>query len=208
MIKWISMCFLLAGIISCGKAPQDKSDILPPDASGKIYTSKRVPANMVDYIFTQMADTSSDLKNLMDKDEELIRDRAKWGDMISDYNKYEETYLTSALSLIQGHEFSDTVLRNQIYEGLNRMKQRQLGRTSWISESNNEVAKLEKSKQDKLIALKVLLTMPVLEEYLITHMPDSMVISKLKTDYLEQTRKIEIRTPQGVDTTSPALAPH
>ena len=144
----------------------------------------------------------------MDKDEELIRDRAKWGDMISDYNKYEETYLKSAFSLIQGHEFSDSILRNQIYEGLNRMKQRQLDRTSWISDSNNEVAKLEKSKQDKLIALKVLLTMPVLEEYLITHMPDSMVISKLKSDYLEQTRKIEIRTPQGVDTTSPALAPH
>jgi len=208
MIKWISIFLLLTGIVSCGKAPQDKTDILPPDATSKIYTSKRVPANMVAYIFSQMADTSSDLKDLLDKDEQLIRDRAKWGDMISDYNKYEETYLKSAFTLLQGHEFSDTVLRNQIYEGLQRMKQRQLGRTAWISDSNNDVAKLEKSKQDKLIALKVLLTMPVLEDYLITHMPDSSVISKLKNDYIEQTRSIETRTPQGVDTTLPVPAPY
>lgn len=191
---------LVVIIWGCGKAPQDKTDILPPDGSGKIYSSRKVPANMVDYIFSQMADTSADLKSLIDKDEQLFRDRAKWEEIIADYSKYEETYMKSAIELMQGHSFVDTVLRDQIYSGLERLKERHGERIQWIASNNAQVASLVQMKEDQWIALKVLLTMPVLEDYLTSHMPDSTAVNSLKNGYGDQIQFIRRKVPLSTDT--------
>lgn len=156
---------------------------------------------MVDYIFSQMADTSAELKSLIDKDDQLFRDRAKWEEIIADYGKYEETYMKSAIELMQGHSFADTVLRDQIYSGLERLKERHGKRTQWISDNNALVASLAQLKEDQWIALKVLLTMPVLEDYLTSHMPDSSRVNALKNGYGDQIQFIRRKLPLTTDTT-------
>lgn len=193
LLTYIAFFLLQLFLLSCGKAPQDKRDILPPDPESKVFTSKRVPANMVDYIFYQMSDTSALLKAILDNDEKLSKDLSNWEEMLADYNKYEETYLKSAFSLLEGHQFADTLLRDQIIEGLQRMKQRQTDRITWIGKENKEAAGLQKSKQDRLVALKILCTMPVLETYLTDHMPDSSAILSLKEGYRKQMTEIELQ---------------
>lgn len=170
-MKYVLIFLILCLGAGCIPAPKDKKDILPPPETS--YGSKRAYSNMVEYMFMQMMDTSEKLREIVELQSELGKDQEKIDELWMDYQQYEDTYVKSAMRLLNGDSSMDSSLKAHLLQDLDAFKERQSARLSILNSIRDKANTESVFLSQQMNALKIWATLPLLEKYLIETMPDT-----------------------------------
>ncbi len=156
--------------------------------SGSII-SKRAPDDPVNTIYTNLVDKSADLKNLDERISGLQDERMDSTEMLTEYIHPNEQYYTSAERHIQS--ISDTVLRTAILRIMNESKDRFDASMKSTKNLLNSIDSTIKQIDNQRELLKVLMTIPVIQEYQRLNTPSSKSSKDLEAELNILKRKFD-----------------
>lgn len=161
---FFAVLFLLSLLVSCVQkrdSSEHPSDVLAGTESK--FSSYRYDQDLVDELFEELKKESEELKAL-EKDLEALDE--KWSskkDPIADYLSKSQSYYSSAESKLGS--IQDTVLREKIQVKVERSNTAFALSIAEIEQLRNQISLNRKKLDDLYMALKIVLTLPVIEKF-------------------------------------------
>lgn len=185
-------------LMSCGdnKAASPKAEIPEiPEAmqEGKIDKIKysRGEKNYVEELFNELLENNQELKQL---NEEIVNMGTKSNDLVSELNVYKhksESYYNSAHSLAS--QISDSALSKRISAIIDASGKKYNTANAELEALVKVMSTNTSSINDNLLAIKVVLTLPMLEKYQTGKRPESKAFKNLieqQEDLLKREEKL------------------
>jgi hypothetical protein len=179
-------------LCSCSRKQSNKKTDTPVSLQNKksySLVSKRGPGDLVENLYSELVSETPALKELEEQIDDLD-DRKD--DSLSDYKKFtnkNENYYTSA-----GHHFeaiNDSILKEKIKAVINTSKNNYNNSTAGLKTLIDQLNDKENSLKDYHLILKLIKTLPLIEEFQKDHLPSKKPINAVIDDYSQLIQKTE-----------------
>jgi len=173
-------------------AKNDPDNLLPPVVEESSYSSfYNGRQNMVDHVYFNVVDTNVNLAQLH-KQIDLVEDKyEKWMITFNEYQKYAEKYTIDANRMIQDQQFSDTLVRQSAMELIANFDEMHKKRTSQLIQNKLRLDRLNQLMKDKIIVLKLAVTLPIINKFLDSNLPKSIGTQEIIIEYESLLKQVE-----------------
>jgi hypothetical protein len=207
MKKHIILATLIFSLFaSCNTRSTDQDEVTPnvPDALEKSNsfpsTMKRGREDIVETLYAEVIRNAADLQRLQERLNNLSD---QVNDSTATYLKFagiNDDYYTTAAAYV--HQIKDTSLKQQIQTLVNESKQRYTSKASMHASLMKDIERKQNKIYDLHRSLKVLLTIPLIQEYQDKSKPSTMPLEglvielqKLETE-MKQLQKKAVANPE------------
>mgnify|MGYP000856582313 CR=1 FL=1 len=150
--------------------------------------------DLIEELYQELVEKSTDLKKLEESTETENSLSSEQKNIFEKYNQKSNSYYASAEYKTQ--TISDSILKKQLLAIIALSKETYTSRTKELNSLVEMISKNEKTLNDKHIALKILLTLPVIEKYQKANLPDKASLKKVLNDQEKLIKKIDSVTPK------------
>lgn len=187
--------FILILLTSCGDR-QTNNDTSAQQETPKALQDNKISMDsyrgssidLVESLYQELVEKNPALQKL---EEELEAFRSKTGDLDEKYSKYNSkssSYYSSAKQKLAG--ISDSLLRMKVDALLTNSSKKYATKTAEINALLAQISKNGSIIHDYHVALKIILTLPIIEKYQDNHQPNQKVFEDLvkkQNDFILQT---------------------
>ena len=149
--------------------------------------------DLIEELYQELVEKSTDLKKLEESTETENSLSSEQKNIFEKYNQKSNSYYASTEYKTQ--TISDSILKKQLLAIIASSKETYTSRTKELNSLVEMISKNEKTLNDKHIALKILLTLPVIEKYQKANLPDKASLKKVLNDQEKLIKKIDSLTP-------------
>jgi len=197
-----ALLFAVLFLSSCHSDPADNKEqeknvpnALRDNKSSVALISKRGPENMVDDIYSDMLEKMPDLHKLEE-------DISNYNEAQTDSLRKFESYKDKSLSYYDAakehlNRIKDSTLKREMAQVVANSNARYTDKVALINKIIKAINNKESTLNDYHIALKLMVTLPVIEQYQTDMVPDKKILDTLlikKQGLIDRTRKL---TPKG-----------
>jgi len=182
--------------IGCGKKSNDTDKGTPKALQNDVSEIKSYRSssnNLVEELYKELVEKSSELKALEDSIQSIGSQMDNAEATYSKFDSKSKDYYRSANSYAEG--ISDSLLKNKIQGIISSSNSRYTGRKSEMSSLQDAVSRNNASIDDYHAALKIVLTLPIIEKYQKDNMINSQEFKVLVNKQLELINSINKTTP-------------
>jgi hypothetical protein len=195
MMKIVKISFLLlftSFFIGCDNKSNSAKDLLPPAIEESSYSSfSKGRQNMVDHVYFNVVDTNASLAQLHKKMKVVEEKYEKWMVAFNEYQQYAEQYAADANRMIQDQQFIDTTVKQKAKAMLANFDEIHKKRTLQLIESMQRLDELNQLLKDKIIVLKLAVTLPSINKYLDSNLPKNMGTQEIIIEYESLLKQVE-----------------
>ena len=192
-LTFLKSCILMVSIFACGNA-QTENEINKSETPSALKGSRIESGSygsrqndLIEELYDDLMEESEDLKNLDDGITDQFRNKSELSSNFSNYDGKSESYYSSAnykVSMI-----TDTILRQRI-EALLKQSEKQYQNLTFESRNNLKVlTQNETAIRQYYSAMKIAMTIPVLEKFQANNLPD---VAKYKSLIKRQQETIAV----------------
>ncbi len=197
----IQLLFILTAsvlLFSCSENEQNSINVeeTPTDLQDNkvsISSYSKRGDDLIEELYQELVEKSTDLKKLEESTETENSLSSEQKNIFEKYNQKSNSYYASTEYKTQ--TISDSILKKQLLAIIASSKETYTSRTKELNSLVEMISKNEKTLNDKHIALKILLTLPVIEKYQKANLPDKASLKKVLNDQEKLIKKIDSLTP-------------
>ena len=182
----------LAVCIGCNDKPTPTNNLLPEEVSESSFSLlSKGRQNMVDHIYYNCVDTNVRLTQLHNKMEAVEK---KYNEWVSTYNKYQhyaQSYSDAAKQLVRNQQFLDTMIKQNTLIMIGDFEEKHKKRIAQLVKSKDRIDHLYGLMQDKMVLLKLAVTLPIINQYLDRNLPNNSVLNEITNDYESLLNQLE-----------------
>lgn len=182
----------LSNFLSCNNTTTPSNDLMPAkiDESSFSYLSKG-RQNMVDHIYFNVVDTNANLSNLHKKITEVEKIYQDWLLEYNTYQQYAQSYSHDASQIVSDQLFVDSLLKKNALEMILDFDESHKKRTVQLIQRKERIDNLVYLMEDKLILLKLSVTLPIINKFLDINLPNGKGYQAIIDNYEVLIKKIE-----------------
>lgn len=153
-------------LLSCRRSDDNTNNIpspIQPDKSGSLLLTKRYPQTILDEIYNDALTKNTELQKL-NKEIDVYNDEKR--DSLAGANKYlhySTDYYSAGDDLVKS--VKDSILQEQLQELISKSEARYNKETGKLKSLVSSINKSEASINDCYLALKLIVTLPIIENY-------------------------------------------
>lgn len=200
-VIFVALIALLSAM-SCGndtakiktkpETPAALTDNAIDDFKGSFrYESREV--GLVEKLYKELLNESKQLQKL---EEDLEASTSNWGDLSDEFHNYYQKsneYYTNAGYKVE--QIQDSILRQKVLDVINQSEKNYGGKISKVTERLSTITKNRERIQDGHLVLKLLLTLPLIENYQDDHLPNVANYDKFIEEQEALIKRIDTITP-------------
>jgi predicted RNase H-like nuclease (RuvC/YqgF family) len=151
--------------------------------------SKRGYGDLVDRLYTEEVNKSAELKKIEAQIKDIRQAKKDSLDEFEDFNENNNSYYTSALS--KSGNISDSLLKQRIAEMISESKRNYSDKISELEKAVSALEGKSATLNDYHIALKIKITLPLIEKFQNSKLPAARPIKNLMNNYDKVIKRVD-----------------
>lgn len=195
-MKNISLCFILSlFLLSCQQEAVNKEEEVPnalkedSELAFSIESNSRGKGDLVEKLYNELLENSERLKNIELQTDLIRKERYEVEGRFEKYNSNSTIYYSQAKDKISN--IRDSTLKKELARILEKSEQYyQQSIAEWkalLEQANSKAAEME----DRILAMKIMLTLPILENYQKKQLPEASQMLEILQRQKELIKEIE-----------------